>query len=561
VLELALVLALAGTPDDAYEATTTGDYAFANARTQDIGSGMTKVTAEAQLPTPRFGYFPLVVHVDNLLGPKQTLKLTFTSSGGGAGGHSYTRSVELDAREARSIIVPVPSHLRYGVLSARGPGITQGGSASLYFNAVNARQRGVLNIGSAESFTKATAVEPSYAGTSAATQVVNLAASEAPSELLPYLGWDAVVVSGARFEELSQAQRQALESYAALGGQLVVMQGARGLTASFPLLEADSPGYGLGKVVFCDKCGYPKVLDNELKIPLRAIEPKGRRNRYAYYDDEGTPELSLPVAQAPIGRFLIIIGLFTLAIGPGSLWIARRKGPSALLVTIPGTAAFTCALIIGYSALRDGFTVHATMQGFTLLDSKNHRALSASVGAFYANLAPGGARFDSGVAVVAPSSSRDYSNIEQAASMSFDDGVKLGADFIPSRSYIEWSFLSVQPTRARLVVKEQGGLVRVQNALGGPLESAHVFAQGKVYRVDALKDGEEKVAEPSSASPSVESWLVRQRVSNDAYAVLDAPLREGEFSAVMDGAGFTPLGGLKLELAESHHLVRGRYER
>ena len=76
-----------------------------------------------------------------------------------------------------------------------------------------------------------------------------------------------------------------------------------------------------------------------------------------YGGGDAKSELLLPQATAPLGRFLFIITLFTLAIGPGSVWVARRRGPAALLVTIPGTALVTCVLIIGYSLIADGFRV------------------------------------------------------------------------------------------------------------------------------------------------------------------------------------------------------------
>jgi hypothetical protein len=555
VLELALAAALvlsAGTLENP-------DYAFVNSRMTDVASGLTKVSVLSQIPTPRYGYFPLVVHVDNTMGPKQTLKLVFTTNGAG-GGHTYTRSVELNEHERRAVIVPVPAHLRYGSLRVRGAGITQGGDASVYFNPVNGRQRSVLNIGSAESFQAAVGAAPSYSG-SANSQVVSLSFDEAPAELLPYVGWDAVVLTGAKLESLSQAQRAALEQYAALGGQLVLMQGARGAADSFPLLDQDSLHYGLGSVTFCDHCGFPAALDHEMKVPVRAIEPHGRRGKYVYYDDDGTPELSLPVAQTPIGRFLVIIGLFTLAIGPGSLWVARRFGPSMLLLTIPGTAAFTCAFIVGYSALRDGFTVHATVQGFTLLDSRHHRAVTASVGAFYANLAPGGARFEPGVAIIAPTSAREYQNVEQAASMTLDDGIRVGADFIPSRSYEEWSFLAVQPTRARVVLKTDGEKVRVQNALGADAESIELRVGERYFRATNVKDGAEAVAEPVPSRSGVIDSSIDKRLSPEARAVLESSLNDGDFNAVLEGVGFTPLGGLRLSIADSRHVVRGSAER
>jgi hypothetical protein len=209
VLELALAASLILADDlEDYQPPTTGDYAFANGHAQDVGSGLTKVSVDTQTPTPRYGYFPLVVHVDNTTGPKQTVKLSFSASGGG-GSHTYARSVELNEHERRTVIVPVPAHLRYGVLHARAPGITQGGDSSVYFNPVTSHQRGVLNLGTAESFTQVVGAAPSYSG-NAGTQVVNLSLSEAPAELLPYIGWDSVVLSGARFEELSEAQRAAL---------------------------------------------------------------------------------------------------------------------------------------------------------------------------------------------------------------------------------------------------------------------------------------------------------------------------------------------------------------
>jgi hypothetical protein len=572
VLELALVAALlAGQTDDdgvpepaVVDPDPTAppggayDYALANTHLVDVGGGATKVTAISQFPTPGYGYFPLVVHIDNTLGPRQTVGLSYTTSGTG-GSHQYSRSVEVAQGERRAVSIPVPAHLRYGNLKVRAPGITERGEAHVNFSPVTVRQRAVMNIGTAESFQAAVGAKPSFSG-SANVQVVTFSANEAPGELAPYLGWDAVVVSGVKLEQLSEAQRRALEEYAALGGHLVVTQSVRGLSAAFPLLAADSDHYGIGRVTFCERCGAGEVLDYSARVPVRAIEPKGRRSRYTYEEDP-TTELQLPMAVAPIGRFLIIITLFTLAIGPGSLWVARRKGPAALLVTIPGTAAVTCVLIVGYSALRDGFTVHSTVQGFTLLDSVGHRAVTASVGAFYANLAPGSARFSPTELVVAPTTAREYGGVEQGASINWDEGLKLGADFVPSRSYVEWSFASVAPTRARLVVKHSGATVRVQNALGSQLEYALLRLPDGAYTVASVRDGEETVATLQNGAPLPQLGALDKRISDDARVALTAKLREGEFVALLSGPGFTPLGGLSLEHSQSRHLVRGGYER
>src|SRR5262249_37102543 len=124
-------------------------------------------------------------------------------------------------------------------------------------------------------------------------------------------------------------------------------------------------------------------------------------------------------------------------------------------------------------------------------------------GAFYANLAPGGARFAPDTVVVAPTSAYEYNNIEQAASISWDDGARFGSDFMPSRSYLEWTFMSVAPTRARLVVKEQGGIVRVQNALGAEVDYAVVKLPEGVYTVSSVRDGEDKPATPMKSEAAL----------------------------------------------------------
>lgn len=569
MLELALVAALVLSQDeepikadplDDDSISTTYDYAFANTHLQDVGGGATRVTALSQFPTPNYGYFPAIIHIDNTLGPRQQVRLSYQTSGGG-GVRTFSRTVDIAGGERRVVSIPVPSHLRSGTIRVRAPGVTEKGEAHVYFNPVTTRQRAVMNVGTAETFQQAAGAKPSYSG-NANVQVVNVAVEEMPSELTSFVGWDAVVLSGVKLESLSDAQRRAIEAYAALGGHLVVMQNVRGISASFPLLASDTGRYGIGQVTFCEKCGVAKMLEHVARVPVRAIEPRGRRNRYSYEEVEAVSELQLPVAVAPIGRFLLIITLFTLAIGPGSLWVARKKGPAALLVTIPGTAAVTCALIVGYSALRDGFTVHATIHGFTLLDSGSHRAVTASVGAFYANLAPGSTRFGTDTVIVAPTTSREYGGVQQGASVSWDEGAKFGADLIPSRSYVEWSILSAAPTRARLVVKADGGALRVQNALGGEVDYLQLRSGGKLYTLASLKDGEEKEAKEApggSTGPSL--GTLDKRISADGRQALTAKLREGEFIASLKGAGFTPLGGLELEHTDSRHIVRGGYEK
>ncbi|MCC6335575.1 MAG: hypothetical protein IT380_16485 [Myxococcales bacterium] len=530
-------------------------YQLAQLQRATVGGGATKVSVETNAPTPAFGTFPVRVFVDNSTGPKQTISLSFRGNVGG-GFHSVARQVELNAGERRVVNLPAPAELRYGTLRASGPGITEGGEASVYFNGVYASQKVVLTLSGPERFQAFVGKPPSYAR--ADVFVMTIPAPEAPVELAGYLGYDAVLVPDATtLESLDEGQRRALEAYAATGGHLVV-KGPLRATTVFPLLSGAPKKvqpYGLGRLAVVDE-----VPDNDT-LTLRAappVRPQGPVPEYErrYRDGERLEPL-LPQATAPLGRFLLIITAFTLAIGPGSIWVARRRGPAALLVTIPGTAFVTCVAIISYSLIADGFTVHAAMYSFTRLDSKQHRALTAGVTAYYANLAPGRATFSASTVPIPP---WDDSRERFMADMTWKDGLTMGSDFVPSRVYREWGFLSLEPTRARLALKQSGDGWVVQNALGHRVAEVAVRIDGLTWEARDVKDGGEgqlvrggDVEYRAHAAASRFGPVV-------ADAIVHQELGEGQFLARLEGEGFLPTGGLHLALHASEHWVRGEVE-
>ena len=346
-------------------------YIFAQTQRIDVAGGSTSVSAETNAPTPRRGYFPLRLFVDNTTGPTQTIELGYYPSNNT--GRPITKKVEVREGERRTVILAVPYLFRYGNVRARGPGITKKGDAHVYFNSTYAPQRPLLSIGTTDEFERWVDRPPAH--TDGDLNVYSIAPAEAPTELAAYTGYDSVAIPAAAFESLNEAQRRALESYAATGGTLVLGKNGRGLAAALPLMKEGKEDYGFGRLVVVDGApDLPSVFNASTPVIQPTASPRSMQPRAYAYAGNGFTAL-LPQATAPIGRFLFIIGLFTLAIGPGSIWVARRRGPAMLLVTIPGTAFITCSVIIGYSLVQDGFTVHASTQGLTWLDSKQHRAL------------------------------------------------------------------------------------------------------------------------------------------------------------------------------------------
>lgn len=530
------------------------DYQIAQVNRIDVASGRTRVAVESNAPSPRSGSFPVRFFIDNTTGPRQVINLSIRSSVSG-GMHSVVRSVEVNAGERRTVNVPVPSEMRYGSVRAEGPGITEDANASMYFQATYDPQRVVLSLSRPEQFEKYVGKSPRYSG--ANVQVHAIPPAEAPGELASYLGYDAIVVpDGSTLDTLDEAQRRALEAYVATGGHLVVGGGVRS-PAIFPLLKAIRPGtshYGFGKLLVTT--GAPSGSLDVFRDAI-PVSPHGSLPEYERRYNNAKKDLLLPQATAPLGRFLLIITLFTLAIGPGSVWVARRRGPAALLVTIPGTAVLTCAMIITYSVIADGFTVHTSSYGFTLLDSERHRFITQGVTAYYANLAPSKATFGPSTMLVAPSEDRREKYV---ADLIWKDGLTLSGDFVPSRTYREWGFVSVEPTRARVVVKKKGEGWVVQNALGVRVERVLVNVDGRFFTGGPIRDGGEETLVAGNTLKFTAN-LAANRFSGDvAMAVAHRSLEHREFLARIVDATLVPTGGVSTKLNDAEHWVRGEFE-
>lgn len=530
------------------------DYQIAQVNRVEVAEGRTRVSVESNAPSPRAGSFPVRFFIDNSAGPSQRLTLSIRSTVGG-GSAEVTRSVEVNAGERRTVNVPVQSELRYGQVRAEGPGIKENLGASMYFQSTYEPQRVVLSLSQPEAFEKFVGKSPRYSG--ANVLVHPIPPAEAPGELAAYLGYDAVVVpDGATIDTLDEAQRTALEAYAATGGRLLV-GGAVRSPAAFPLRSTRAGGgdYGFGRLVVGDgrTMGDPSLFRAEFPVSPHGAVPEYERR----YNSAAKNELLLPQATAPLGRFLFIITLFTLAIGPGSVWIARRRGPAALLVTIPGTAIVTCVAIIGYSLIADGFTVHTASYGFTLLDGKQHRAITHGVTAYYANLAPSRAQLGPGAMLIAPHEDRREKYV---ASLTWKDGLTLGGDFVPSRTYREWGFVAVEPSRARLVIKPKGNAWVVQNALGFEVERVVVNVDGAFFTGGPVRDGGEAKLEAGNTLQFGKMPAASRFSAAVTKAVVHDPLAPRQFLAKVTDDTLVPTAGVRSSRYKSEHWVRGEFE-
>jgi hypothetical protein len=535
---------------------------------EPLSEGELRATVQGGTLRAMRGYTPLEVVLQNAGPVPRPVRLTFRGHSG-SGSRTTSRTVEVGPGQRLSTFLLVPPLTPAGNLQLESPGI-ESNLVSVYMEGAN--RSAVLVLGTTEAFEAATAVPLSGKDHKESPRFSArfLSARDAPRELAAYVGYDAVVL----VEDAASVPTDvwaALEGYAATGGYLVVPRPSRDVRQRLPLLSSSYSGelsaYGFGRVRLCGgsaaACGT--VLSAELLGSKQAVMPAGRPPRW----ERSNQALSndqlplLPNAQAPLGRFLALIFLFTLVVGPGGLALARRKGPVALLMAVPAVALVTCGAIVLNSVLVDGFGVHVSRFSYTWLDRERDRAVTVGLGAWYANLPPGRVQLPAMSALVAPEDEQ-----EQVLDLDWTNGLTVGAGFLPSRTYREWGEVAVVPSRARLVVRREGEAVRVQNALGAQVDGGRVWLGGRVYSVPPLADGAEGVATVPEEAPtpsSLEAFLslpgdAERRFGFDKEGLLEG-LGEGDFVVTLGGAGFAPTAtALKMELREGLHLVRGRVD-
>ncbi|MFB1480364.1 hypothetical protein [Corallococcus sp. RDP092CA] len=520
-------------------------------------SGDLKASMRVVTLVPSRGYTPIQVTVHNTGGQPRPVRLSISAQG-----RRTERSLEVAPRERAVAWLLLPADLQGGTLQMDSPGLD---TVAEGFYLDGYRGARVMVLGDVKSFEAATGLGRAPDTTEPLVAARFLEPRTAPRELAAYAGYDAVLVAVPP-DQVPADVWAVLESYAVSGGKLVLDQPPANPRLLFPLLQdekAELSSYGFGFVRQFHECrtrtpGCGFSLWEDTQRSQAVVTPAGPPPRWERHDllNDGRLPL-LTSARAPVGRFMLLIFLFTLAVGPGGWMLARRKGPLAVLIAVPALAVLTSLGLVAWSVLVDGFSVHAARYSFTLLDRERSRAVTVGLNAWYANLAEDGARMPASSVLLAPDDPEDPPRL-----LDWTNGLVVKNSFLPSRSYREWGEIAVVPSRARLTVRKADGGVRVQNALGAPLRGGTLKLDGHFWALPELADGAEGLATPLDAAPGELLGLAHEPLSRfgDASAPLVQPLENGTFVARLDGRGFTPTAVMDVALDAGLHVVRGQAE-
>ena len=325
-----------------------------------------------------------------------------------------------------------------------------------------------------------------------------LAPSRLPTNWLGYTSLRAVVIGPDEWKQLNDAQKSALLTWTACGGDLMLVDGD--LDVLFPegqqlragAEEGAVRGYFFGRIhqptsasigtggLASILAAAQKVQDANWALPANAARDWGTIAARGF-------RLPIPgVDGVPARAYLSILLVFSILIGPVNYWFLRRRQQQVLLVlTAPLISALFIVLLGVYVVAGEGLGVRGRASTFTMLDQVRQQASTrGSISMYAAGMTPaGGLRFprDTAVFPIGPegTGSRDRQALDLTDAQRFSSGL------LQARSPANFEEISFRPARERLSFNREGDGLSVVNGLGATVAVLVYRDGGKVYTLES----------------------------------------------------------------------------
>jgi hypothetical protein len=412
---------------------------------------------------------------------------------------------------------------------------------------------------------------PGAAGTGGPPLDLVLAPARLPTNWLGYTSLRAVVIGPKEWEQLNDAQRGALITWTACGGDLFFVDGE--MAALFPggqppLVSAEDRnprGYFFGRI---HRPLTATVAEKGLQVMLNdakalqdanwALPANGARDWGVIGNKRG---FRLPIAGfegVPVRVYVAILVIFSLVIGPANYrFLRRQRQPVLLVLTAPLISAVFVALLAGYVVVGEGFAVHGRAVTVTMLDQIRNQASTRSSSSLYAaGMSPsGGLRFPRQTAIfpIGP----DGTGSRNRQFLDLTDAQVFSAGIIEARSPTNVEQLTFRTARERLSFSREGGGIAVVNGLGATVTALFYREGDTVYMASGpLSAGSRTTLKtaPTAAFASVvpHGLPLTARIS---YLFEHQPA--GSYLAVLERSPFWEPGVEGVVEHDSFHLVIG----
>jgi hypothetical protein len=390
-----------------------------------------------------------------------------------------------------------------------------------------------------------------------------------PANWLGYTSLRAVAISPAEWDLLSDAQRSALLTWTACGGDLILVDGdTRAVLPDVAMEPTADPDRLGGRYFFGRVHALPSSALVDTGLARLLVAANQVREIYAALPANVAPDFGLIQSRGflllipgvdgmPARMYLAILVLFSLLIGPANYWFLWRKRRLVLLmITTPAISAAFIVLLAGYAVAGDGFRVQGRAQTFTMLDQASRQAATrASASIYAAGLTPSRGLLVARDVAIFPlgldgSGTRERLDLDLTEAQQFAGGV------LQARLPGNFEQVSFRPARERLSFAPAPDGMAVTNGLDATVAALVYRTADATYQL------------PGTLAPG--SRQVMTRLAGDARPGLPAGVAippkflalfdhqpTGAYLAVLDRSPFWDPGVPKLIERGSFHLVLG----
>ena len=391
--------------------------------------------------------------------------------------------------------------------------------------------------------------------------------SRLPSDWLGFTSLRAVLIGQKEWTQLAAAQKDALLTWLAAGGELFFVDGD--LKTLIPdqsqpaALRTDSgapTSYYFGHIFFPSSVDMATAgLDGVLSMARDAVKdpgqslPANRTPDWVRFNERGF-RLPIPgVEGVPVRSYMAILIVFSVLIGPVNYVLLWRKKRQALLVlTAPLISVLFIVVIAGYALFGEGIGLKGSAESFTMLDqTSKHAATRASVSLYAAGMAPwNGLRFPREMAIfptgVDGQGSREHESLDLTESQQFTSGI------VRARAPSNFEEIAFRPARERLTFNRTDQKLTVVNGLGATLRQLFYLKDGALYTLSAPLAAGEQAALQAKAGGVLDAGSLPAKFRTIAWAQKD-----GTYLATLDHSPFLETGVARVDEVQGFHLVLG----